>query len=516
MNSRNLITNVGALAALGLALTGCPSNETPDTGVLPDAVSGADAFADSDAFVGRDAFIANDAFVGTDAGTDANVDAFVVGDAGPVIPPITTTAPHRVAASAAGHDRYFGVAFDRTSGFYVTGQIQDGTAATDDVRTVVAHFTAAGELDTTFGTAGFYTNNFAVGTNGEVARGIGVQSDGKIVIGLTIEHAGAADTRDRDWAVARLLPNGTLDATFGTAGVAVLDLSPGLIDGTSYRADGAWGLAIDATDRIILSGQQVRTGNLDSDFAIVRLTPNGARDATFATNGVFNLDIGETNASARGVTVAADGSIYGSGYYTPVGSTVVTAVAYKLDTNGALVTAFSGDGVYTEAVLAIQTEIYSIGVQGSNLVTAGYGRATGMTNDFISLRINGTTGVRDATYGGRGYAMLDMGWPLGDNARDVVVLPDNRVMMLGQLRGPITTDAPAGDQDAALVMLTPDGALDTTFDTDGVFTTNFGGITDHFWAGAADPRSGRVVVVGIASALPATNDDGAIYLFPSR
>lgn len=513
MNSKNLlITNVGALAALGMALTGCPSNETPDTGVLPDAVSTADAFADNDAFVGSDAFAAdNDAFVGTDAGTDANVDAFFGGDAGPVIPPITTTAPHRVAASAAGHDRYFGVAFDDASGFYVTGQVQDGTAATDDVRTVVAHFTASGELDTTFGTAGFYTNNFSVGTNGETARGIGVQSDGKIVIGLTIAHAGAADARDRDWAVARLLPNGTLDTTFGTAGVAVLDLSPGLLDESTYRADGAWGLAVDATDRIVLSGQKVRTGELDTDFAIARLTPNGTLDTTFGTAGVFSLDIGGTNASVRGVTVAPDGSIYGSGYYTPIGSSVVTAVAYKLDTNGALVTAFSGDGVYTEAVLATQTEIYAIGLQGTNLVTAGYGReVSGAQNDFISLRINATTGVRDTTYGGRGYALLDTGWPLGDNARDVVVLPDNRVMMLGQLR------SPENDQDAALVMLTPDGALDTTFDTDGVFTTNFGGITDHFWAGAADPRSGRVVVVGIASALPATNDDGAIYLFPSR
>ena len=506
MNSKKLlITNVGALAALGMTLTGCPSNETTDAAVQADAAS-PDAFAENDAFAGVDA--GPDAFVAVDA---------PLSDSGVVVPPITMPLPHRVAASAAGHDRYFGVAFDDESGFYVTGQVQDGTAATDDVRTVVAHFTASGDLDTAFGTGGFYTNNFSVGTNGEVARGIGVQSDGKIVIGLTIAHEGAgADARDRDWAVARLLPNGTLDSTFGTAGVAVLDLSPGLEDGTTYRADGAWGLAIDATDRIVLSGQKVRTGELDTDFAVARLTPNGTLDTTFGTAGVFSLDIGDTSASVRGVTIAADGSIYGGGYYTPVGSSVVTAVAYKLDTNGALVTAFADDGVYTEAVLAIQTEIYSMGIQGSNLVTAGYGRATGTQNDFISLRINATTGVRDTTYGGRGYAMLDTGWPLGDNARDVVVLPDNRVMLLGQLRGPVTTDAPMGDPDAALVMFTPDGALDTTFDTDGVMTTNFGGVADHFWAGAADPRSGRVVVVGIASAFPATNDDGAVYLFPSR
>ena len=485
------------------ALSGCPT----ETNTVDAAVT-ADAPATHDAYAGNDAG-SPDAFVGNDAAADA----FLTGDAGPTIPPISMPLPHRVAASATGHDRYYGVVFDDESGFYVTGQTQSGTAATDDVRTLVAHFTASGDLDTTFGTGGFFTNNFAVGTNGEVARGIALQSDGKIIVQLTIEHAGATDARDRDIAVARLLPNGTLDPSFGTAGVALLDLSEGLLDGTTYRADGGWGVAVDASDRILVSGQMLRSGQLDTDFAIVRLTPSGARDTTFSGDGVFSLDIGETSATVRGVTVAPDGSIYGGGYYTPVGSTVVTAVAYKLDTNGALLPAFGGDGVYTEAVLAIQTEIYAIGLQGSNLVTSGYGRAMGTTNDFISLRINGATGVRDTTYGGRGYALLDSGWPLGDNARDLVVLPDNRVMLLGQLRGPVTADAAMGDQDAALWMLTPDGQPDTSFDTDGVLTANFGGFADHFWAGAADPRSGRVVVVGVATAFPVTNDDGAMYLF---
>lgn len=509
------MTNVGALAAMGLALTGCPSNGTPDATVLPDAVSGTDAFA------ANDAFVANDVLVRTDAGTDANNDAFVVdapvvGDAGPVIPPITMPLPHRVAASAAGHDRYFGVAFDDASGFYVTGQVQDGTAATDDIRTVVAHFTAAGELDTTFGTAGFYTNNFSVGAGGEIARGIALQSDGKIIIALTVEHVAAgADARDRDIAVARLLPNGTLDASFGTAGVALLDLSEGLVDGTNYRADQAYGVAVDPSNRILISAQRVRVGELDTDFAMLRLTPNGTRDMTFASAGVFTLDIGGTSGVPKGMLLGPDGSIYGSGYYSR-SATVVSAVVYKLDTNGALVSSFGTGGVYDEAVLPLISEIYWLDLQGTNLVTAGYGRATGSTNDFLSIRISTTTGVRDRAYGGRGYMHLDSGWPLGDNSRCVVVLPDNRSLMTGQLRGPVTADATAGDQDAALVMLTPDGAFDTSFDTDGVFTTNFGGITDHFWAGAADPRSGRVVVVGIASAFPATNDDGAIYLFPSR
>lgn len=490
---------IASLVVVGVAaLSGCPKPaDMPDAVATPDAASQADAFAGADA--GTDAFVSTDTSIPLDAPG--------------ALPAITMPMPHRAPASAMGHDRYFGVVFDDESGFYVAGQTQAGTASTDDTQSLVAHFTASGDLDTSFGTGGFFAHNFAVGTNGEVARGIGLQSDGKIVVSVTLEHAGASDARDRDIAVFRLLPTGALDTTFGTGGFIIIDLSTGLLDGTTYVADGAWALAVDAMDRIVVSGQQVREGQLDSDFSMVRLTRNGALDTTFARMGIFSLDIGEVSASARAVQIGSDGSIYGSGYYTPTGGPV-TPVVYKLDNNGALITAFGGgDGIYAETVLALQTEIYSIGFQGTNIVTAGYGRETGTTNDFISLRINGTTGVRDTTYGGRGYALLDMGWPLNDNARNVLVLPDNRVMMLGQLRGPVTADATTGDQDAALVMLTRDGALDTSFDSDGISTTNFGGFGDHYWSAAVDPTGTRVVVVGVATAFPVTNDDGAVYLF---
>lgn len=56
-----------------------------------------------------------------------------------------------------------------------------------DNQMVVARFTTEGNLDTTFGTGGIAKINVATAGTEEAARGIAIQSDGKIVIGGPIE-----------------------------------------------------------------------------------------------------------------------------------------------------------------------------------------------------------------------------------------------------------------------------------------------------------------------------------------
>ncbi len=495
---------------MGIACAGCgtapgtpdagsdaPTTITPDTGREVDAFRAPDAFAPVDG--GSDAFVQPDALV---------PDAFAAPDAYVPLPAITDDTPHAAPASAAGHDRYYGVALGADSSFYVCGITSDGTAATDDFRTVVAHFGANGELDTTFGTAGFFVQNLSVGTNAELARGIAVQSDGRIVVSALVDHVGG-DPRDRDIAVIRLTTAGVLDTTFGVSGIRLMDLSTGEVDGTGFSTvDTPWGLALDSADRIVVPASRKRDGALDSDFALFRLTADGAVDATFGTAGVYSFDLGMVNNNARNVNVLDDGTIIGAGYYTPTGG-VMQPVLYKVDATGAPVVAFGTNGVYTEVVLDVQTEAYGAAIQGEYVMTAGYGRNDGPgDNDYVSLRIHATTGVRDLTYGNSGAEgyMLLPGFDFGDNARVGFVLPDDRFVMLGQLR------ADAMNQDAAIVVLTRDGMPDTTFGANGVETVDFGGIGDHFWAGAVDPRGERIVIVGIATSLTAP-DDGAVWLF---
>lgn len=509
---------------VGLTLAGCPAPvTTDDAAITSDAPTSTDArgpdtghdaeVADNDAGADATTLDAGTDAAAVDAGTDAAaVDASghdtSTGDAGASLPPIAFPRPRLVPASADGHDRLYGVAFAPDSSFYVVGVRAAGTAMTDDWETLVGHFTASGELDTAFGTGGWFIRNLVVGTNGEVARGIALQSDGKIVVTATAEASGAADPRDRDLYVLRLNTGGALDESFGSGGVSVLDLSTGAVDGTAFSADSVWNVVVDAADRLLLSVASVRPGGTDTDFGVARLTPNGALDTTFAGDGLSELDIGNASASSREVSLLADGSIVQGGYYRGAGG--VLPMVRRLDATGAPITTFGTSGVYNELVLTAQVEVYGVSIQGTSLVTSGYGRDLGPEdNDLISLRLDIATGARDLSYGGGDGIALLTGYEFNDNVRAHRVLPDGRNAFVGALRTAMTS------ADAAIVVLTRDGLPDTSFGTDGVMLADFAdGTVDHFWSLAIDPTGTRMAVVGIGGTSPATDDDALVYLAP--
>ena len=491
-------------AILAAALVGCPTTPTPlvDAGTTTDVGLEIDAGA-SDAPEERDA--TGDAPATPDAGPS---------DAGPSdggLPPITDPTVHAVPASEGGHDRFYAVVFAPDSSFYVAGVAADGTAATDDFRTIVGHFTAGGDLDASFGTAGWFSHNVAVGTNAELPSGIDLQSDGRIVVSETIEHAGATDARDRDVAVLRITAAGVLDPTFATGGIALLDLSDGEAEpapSTVYSADGARNLEVDPLDRIVVAVGLKRAGAIDTDFGVLRLSPDGALDATFGTGGVASVDIANLGGTVRNLHILPDGRIVASGYYTDAG--IIRPVIYALDESGVLDPAFGTGGVSTDIALALQAEINDFDAQSTGaLVTSGYGRDSGTTNDAITMRFDAATGVRDLTYGTLNGVGILTGHDFGDNGRQVAVLPDDRVMLVGQLR------SSAFLTDGAVMVFSSAGVPDASFGTGGAEVFDLAdGIVDHFWGVEVDPRGERVVVVGIGGTTPATDDDGVVYLFP--
>jgi len=431
--------------------------------------------------------------------------------------------------SPTGPDRFYAVAYDAAGNIFASGQIADSNDSAADVSTVVVKFDATGALDPTFGTGGAVRRNLSVGTNGELCRGLVVQSTGKIVLGCTIEHAGATDARDRDVAVARFNADGTADATFGTAGVAIFDLSTGVLNGTSFLADSAWGLAKypGADDRLVVSGGQVRAGAMDTDFVLLRLTADGARDATFGANGLFSLDtqvldtdgitLKSNNASPRNVTIlpGTDG-VVGAGYQ-PVPGADTKPVLYKVTDGGALDGTFATNGVFSQSPLAEQTETYQAVVQpsaggGYRLVTTGYGRQLDSeTTDLVSLRLT-AAGVLDPTYGTNGLVRIDIGG-FADNSRRLVALPDGRLLLVGG--GRLTS----ADVDGVVARLTPDGQPDSTWAPAGWKAYDLGGPADFFWSIALSPDGRTAAVAGLRGVgsmpAPATlNDDAALLLLP--
>ena len=419
-----------------------------------------------------------------------------------------SASPLLVPISAAGHDRFFGATFDAQGNIFAVGVTAPGTDTATDYSTVVAKFTPQGVLDTTFGANGFAIKNVAVGANGESARGIVVQSTGKIVVAGAVEHAGATDARDRDIAVVRFNADGSVDSTFGTNGVSILDLSDGEAVGNGYVADSQWGLAAYPDDRLIVSGGQKRAGATDTDWAIVRLTANGARDTTFGTNGVFSFDLENVNNNPRNPAILPDGSVISSGYYTSNGA--ILPGVFKVTPSGTLDTTFGTNGYFNQAVFAAQTEAYGVALQGTKLVTTGYGRNSSSEEslDWVSLRLT-ANGKLDPSYGIHGATRVDVAG-FSDNSRSLVVLPDGRIALIGGGR------ATSGDVDGMVAILTPNGAPDTSFAPFGWKLYDFGGVSDFLWGVAVAPSGKYMALSGIKSnGSGAGNDDGALLLVPT-
>lgn len=549
------------LAGAVLALVGCGDDDGPSAagsgamgGSGGGAASAGSAATGGTGGIGGDAGAGGPAGTGGDGGTGGDAgSAGTAGDGGAGGEAGTggtfPSGPVRISFSAAGPDRLYGVTFDPEGNIYAVGHIADSDDATADYAILIAKFTPDGELDDSFGTDGTVTLNAAVGgTNRETARGIVFQEDHIVICGEA-EHAplaaNAAEARDTDIVLARFDLDGALDQTFGTDGLVWLDLSTG-IEGTSNSGapealgrDTHWSVGLASNNRLVVHGTQRGEGDregmpgvprTDNDWVLVRLLADGDLDTTFSTDGKLTLDIGEGGASARTATILSDDSVIGVGYTRTevLGENTQQPVLYKVLANGdfdstfATTDAWPMPGVWHGFAVPspYRAEAYGAALQGSRLVTMGYGPSqtdANMTTDLISFRFS-ASGDQDLDYGTQGATYID-GGGYADNGRAVVVLPDNRVMGIGGGRAaPETVPAVLNDipTDGLIAVLTEDGARDTAFGPGGRLLYDMGGSNDFFWAGAVSPDQSRVVIVGIAgTGGDHLTDDAAILILPS-
>ena len=423
-----------------------------------------------------------------------------------------------VPLSATETDRFLAVTGTTGNQYYAAGF----TTVNDDSQMAVARFDLTGSLDTSFGTNGIATVNVAVGSGkkAELARSVVIQSNGEIVIAGPIEHDTAAigdAARDTDIAVARFDATGHLDPTFGTNGIARLDLGTGTVNGTAFRGDTAWGLTLLAGDSLLIVGGKLAdgAGRSDIDYAVVKLTANGLVDQSFGTNGLFTVDVEQGNDSPRTAIVQPDGKIIVSGHTEIAEDTpneVVSTVLFRLTSNGQLDPTFGKNGIVNNDLGLRVAEAYDVALQGSSLVIAGYGRlASATTVDIISARFL-ADGTWDKTYGDGGLTLIDVAGQ-DDRSRALKILPDQRVLIVGQ--GKPTSSS----QDGAVVLLTTNGQRDTKLNSTGVALIDFGGSNDALFGLALSPDLTNAVAVGwegvnATDSNPTNNDDARVVRFP--
>jgi uncharacterized delta-60 repeat protein len=186
-----------------------------------------------------------------------------------------------------------------------------------------------GSLDSSFGASGKVTTTF--GSSEDIATGLAVQADGKIVaVGNT-----QVDSFNHVFsiAVSRYTSNGLLDTSFGGTGKVVTQVAGG-----ESRADA---VVIQTDGRIVIGGYgQVGTS---TNFALLRLLPNGSLDSSFGSFGRVTTDFGPTNSSyGNALALQPDGKIILAGRVM-LGSYGAVALA-RYNSDGTLDPSFGTGG----------------------------------------------------------------------------------------------------------------------------------------------------------------------------
>lgn len=278
-------------------------------------------------------------------------------------------------------------------------------------------------------------------------------------------------------------------------GYATLTPSTPMLPGTLYTATVAAG--VQATDGSALAA------SYSWSFT------TGPLNAAFGVGGVVTTPVSLTRGDgARAVAVQADGKIVAVGYVVNGGGDYDFAIVrYNLD--GSLDAGFGGDGIVTTAISA-RSEARAVAIQGDGkIVVAGVTSNTATGTDFVVARYNSTDGSLDGTFNTGGYIVTDLGASNNDEAFAVAIQSTGKIVVVGQTGTIIASDF-------ALVRYTASGALDTTFDADGIQTTTFGEVDAAY--SVTIQADDKIVVAGITDSTPGAdiNNDFALARYDAN
>ena len=371
----------------------------------------------------------------------------------------------------------------------------------------------AGSLDRTFGHDGKAIFTLALNPIATV-----VQADGRIVI------AGDVGSAPGQVAVARLLPNGKLDQTFGSGGTRNVNM---------------WNVA----SLTLLGNGDILLGGIAStgkDAALVRILPGGTLDSSFGNGGAVQFDY--VANSSNGVLAAVaqpDGSVVAGGFGLATNSDVYLTSLARFDASGKADPNFGTNGV---VALDLVGGVTALGLQSDGKILVCGGFITPATSLVVRFLHNGMLDRTDTggalvavahtgslTFGGTNEFQLDgklvqwksvVGKGGGHYVKIVRLLRDNKPdrtfkSLLFAFASPafgqandveIASDGSllaggGGDRSGyevfGLARLRATGPLDRAFGRDGRVTTSFGSGAEV--TALALQADGRIIAAGTVS-----------------
>ena len=271
-----------------------------------------------------------------------------------------------ITAIGSGNAAAYSVALQSDGKIVVAGRCSNGT----NTDFCLARYLASGALDMSLNSTG--TVITTIGSGNDVARGVALQPDGKIVL------AGyCSNGTTYDFCLARYLASGTLDVSFNGSGTVITPIGVG--------DDYAISLALQPDGKIIVAG--VCSNGANSDFCLARYLANGTFDTSFNRTGKVITPVGSSDDYGYSVALQPDGKIVVAGYCVS-GANLDFCLARYL-ANGTLDASFGSTGKVITAIGSSTDVANSAALQpDGKIVVAGY-CSNGTNDDFCLARYDG-------------------------------------------------------------------------------------------------------------------------------
>ena len=309
---------------------------------------------------------------------------------------------------------------------------------------------APGDLDTGFNTSGVVETQ-VMGFNGE-AHAITHDHAGRLVV------AGYSYNKDLYTSVivlARFLPDGSVDTTFGDTGTGFVTTTPpgGLIDGTNSFA-----IAIDSKDRVVVGGDFALvgpSGYATQIFTVMRYLPSGFLDSSFGGSGIEETLIkpGESQSLVSSLAIDAHDRIVAVGQTAGAG---LEGVLVRYNENGGLDHSFGNNGIVSEphdgSFTPSNVRIDSAGrivVLGTDIDPSSFGQISVIARYDDDGKLDGTFGSESP-----GFSVSS------DVVADALLLDATGNVLIG--------GAAVSDSTLTLERFDSTGLLDASFGIDGV------------------------------------------------
>ena len=262
--------------------------------------------------------------------------------------------------------------------------------------------------------------------------------------------------------IAQAQQPGDLDPTFNNG--------TGIVTTTITGYDGGFGMTIQPDGKIVVVGLS------SSEFAIIRYTPDGSRDATFNNTGIVTTLLG--GSWAWDVALQSDGRILVAGEEYEGGNADFVVTRYTI--SGSLDMTFNDTGIVTTDLGALYDFGHAIAILlNSEIVVAGESYQTyPETNRSIGVVRYDNDGNRDTTFNTTGIVTTSVGE--GSAGHSVAIQPDGKIVVAG-----------SDDNNIAVVRYTITGSLDTGFNGTGIVTAANGS-----GGSVAIQTDNKIVVVG--------------------